>query len=224
MSTATINQTFQVNAPGYLYLLEAPATAPAGATGTYAQQVDGYYSMFFTSGHNKQGIKSGVSPFANLTSTGLSAKVVGEPLKWTDNFGLESTPVLKSTKLEGEFTLMDADAAHMVTALSVATASITTIAGATGTPGQTYVPMGSNSKLTSYTACFVYDSPEASGEVNSVLLPHVKISPDFDISLSADKLIELKVKFFAQPEAFLKDPETNRPVLGIWHTATSAAL
>lgn len=220
MATSTINTNFITNAPGYVYLVDAPAVNP-GVDLTFANVTIGYFAKFFLDGTKKTTLAAGLLPFANLTSSGISFKVTGDPLKFTNNFGQEATTGLKGFKAEGEFTLMDADAAHMVDLLSVNSGSKITIAAATGTPGQTIVPMGSVSKLKSYSLCYMYESPDAPGEWNSYLLPKVKVSPDFDISLSSDKNIELKVKFFAEADTWLRDSVTLKPVLALQHIATA---
>lgn len=220
MATTTLNTNFLTNAPGYVYLLDAPTVNP-GTDLVYANVVTGYYGKFFEDGLKKKAIKTGVSPWANLTSTGISCKISGDPLKFTNNFGQDAIPGLKSFKLEGEFSFADADAAHMVDALSVNSGSKITIAAAALQSGQTIVPLGSTLKLKAYSLCYVYESPEAPGEFNSILLPKVKISPDFDLSLSSDKMIELKVKFTAEMESWLRDPVTLKPILGLKHDATA---
>lgn len=222
MSTTSINTNWHTNAPGSVYLLDAPAANP-GSDLTFANVVKGYFGLFYLDGDKKTTMKGGVSPWANLLSSGISLKITGDPLEFTSNYGIKSIVAQKAVSVSGEFSFSDADAAHMMDCLSVAAGSKLTVAAATGTPGQTITPVGLN-KLKSYTLMYQYESATAPGEFNNILIPKVKIVPDFSLELSADKLIELKVKFTAEADAWCIDPVSLKPVQALYQEATAIRL
>src|SRR5690348_13306293 len=120
MGLTTINASFERTGRGQLYLAAYP-TADPGATTSLADEVKGFFGIFYTDGDERKTLKAGVKPWANIDANGLKTKVKQNVVDYDPNSGPKHAVAIADTAITGEVTFADVDPAHLADAMSLAT-------------------------------------------------------------------------------------------------------
>jgi hypothetical protein len=221
MALAALNGNFQKVGTCQLYLVAAPSADPGA--GTLASTADGYYGLFYQDAAAKKVLKSGVTPYCNLTADGISQKVKPSTVEFDYNNGPKTKMLSGIDEASVEFSFYDVDTAHLKDVFGLATADLIAVAAAAGKAGRKIAAIGANANYNNVVAMARMASVLIPGEYDHFLWPLASFVPEIDVKLSKKDAYSVKVTLSLRPSPYALNAAGNGVIM-LADTADAAAL
>lgn len=212
MALTKVNRLFERPGRVEIFLALAPTTDPLAApTGVAATdnplRLKALYELFYTDGLIRNGLKAGVSPWANVEASGITVKTKGNPVEVDPNSGAKHVIGYADFEQSIDFSIIDADVAHLADVTSARSQDRIATAAATGTAGRDTLLLGGVKTPQLVVALLRMPSVLVPGEYDNRLAFRAAFTLESEEKFSKKDAVVVKVGLSVRPDAFMVDAD-----------------